>query len=217
MKRDHPAMIPRRLRVLFSEPSETTDFDAPAVDDEPAPPPPLDEVAFVAYGEDCILSGRTFLDADRLSDMLNGHDEYALIGVTVQRLDDGTPVQVDEVVVPRDELILVHASGPRGDAARRHRTQLQHVALKMGPYQVRGFLHALPGADPVAAMRRRKPMVPLTNVRIEFTFNGETREDRVETVIVNREQIDWVEVVEPDRVEFPVRSKPLSASRPKTT
>ena len=87
----------------------------------------------------------------------------------------------------------------------------------MGPYQVRGFLHALPGADPVAAMRRRKPMVPLTNVRIEFTFNGETREDRVETVIVNREQIDWVEVVEPDRVEFPVRSKPLSASRPKTT
>jgi len=114
-------------------------------------------------------------------------------------------------------LILVHASGPRGDAARRHRTQLQHVALKMGPYQVRGFLHALPGADPVAAMRRRKPMVPLTNVRIEFTFNGETREDRVETVIVNREQIDWVEVVEPDRVEFPVRSKPLSASRPKAT
>jgi hypothetical protein len=93
---------------------------------------------------------------------------------------------------------------------------LQHVALKMGPYKVRGFLHALPGADPVAAMRRRKPMVPLTNVRIEFTFNGVTREDRVETVIVNREQIDWVEVVEPDRVDFPVR-KPLSASRPKTT
>lgn len=210
-------MIPRRLRVLFSEPSETPDFDAPAIEDEPAGPPTLEEVAFVAYGEDCILSGRTVLDADRLSDMLNGHDEYALVGVTVQRLDDGTPIQVEEVVVPRDELVLVHASGPRGDAARRHRTQLQHVALKMGPYQVRGFLHALPGADPVAAMRRRKPMVPLTNVRIEFTLNGVPREDRVETVIVNREQIDWVEVVEPDRSDFPVRSKPLSASRPKTT
>jgi len=136
-------MIPRRLRVLFSEPTETPDFDAPAIDDEPTKEPTLEEVAFVAYGEDCLLSGRTVLDADRLSDMLNGHDEYALIGVTVQRLDDGTPLQVEEVIVPRDELVLVHASGPRGDANRRHRTMLQHVALKMGPYKVRGFLHAL--------------------------------------------------------------------------
>src|SRR4029077_6684039 len=128
------------------------------------------------------------LDADRLSDMLNGHDEYALIGVTVQRLDDGAPLHGEEVIVPRDELVLVHASGPRGDPDRRHRTMLQHVALKMGPYKVRGFLPSLPGPDPVDAMRRRRPMVPLTNVRIEFTFNGVTREDRVETVIVNREQ-----------------------------
>ena len=59
-----------------------------------------DEVEFVAYGEDCILSGRTVLDADRLSDMLNANDEYALVGVTVERLHDGTPLQVDEVVVP---------------------------------------------------------------------------------------------------------------------
>ena len=59
--------IPRRLRVAFSRP-----LAAEAGSDTP------DEVAFVAYGVDCILSGRTVLEADRLSDMLNAHDEYAL-------------------------------------------------------------------------------------------------------------------------------------------
>ena len=77
--------------------------------------PGTNDVAFVAYGEDCILSGRTLLDADRLTDMLNAHDEYALEGVTVERFDSGEPLEVAEIVVPRDEIILVHASGPRGD------------------------------------------------------------------------------------------------------
>jgi hypothetical protein len=73
----------------------------------------------------------------------------------------------------------------------------------MGPYKVRGFFHALPGADPVVAFRRRKAMVPLTDARIEYTFHGERRETRVDTVIVNREQIDWVEALLPSQVEFP--------------
>lgn len=201
--------IPRRLRLAFSK------ADVPPAEDDVASA--LAEVKFVAYGEDCILSGRTVLDADRLSDMLNANDEYALVGVTVERLVDGQPIQVDEVVVGRDELFLVHASGPRGDESRRTRTSPQHVALKMGPYQVRGFLHALPGTDPIAAMRRRKTMIPLTNVRIEFELGGVPREDRVETVILNREQIDWVEVVEPDRAEFPVRTRHLKTDQTKAS
>ena len=66
--------------------------------------------------------------------MLNDHDEYALIGVTVERFDGGPPMEVAELVVPRDELWLVHASGPRGNVERRHRTAQQHIAIKMGPY-----------------------------------------------------------------------------------
>ena len=160
-----------------------------------------------AYGEDCILSGRTVLDGDRLTDMLNENDEYALLGVMVERLDGGPPIEVAEVVVPRDELWLVHASRPRGNPERRHRTSQQHLAIKMGPYTVRGFYHALPGADPVAAIRRRKAMVPLTDARIEYAVAGEQREVRVDTVVVNRDLIEWVEVVEPDRIDFPVRAR----------
>jgi hypothetical protein len=201
--------IPRRLRVAFARPV--------AAEPESESVATPDEVAFVAYGEECILSGRTVLDADRLSDMLNAHDEYALLGVTVERLADGEPMVVDEVVVGRDELILVHATGPRGDEGRRHRTSLQHVAIKMGPYKVRGFLHALPGADPVASMRRHKSMVPLTTARIEFEMAGRVREDRVDTVILNREQIDWVEVVEPDRAEFPAGPTAKTETTPPKT
>jgi hypothetical protein len=186
--------LPRRLRLGFSNPRAADGQAAGA----------SDQVDFVAYGEDCILSGRAILDADRLSDMLNAHDEYLVTGLSVVRFDDETPFELDdEIAIPRDEIYLVHASGPRGDAARRYRTTPQHLAIKMGPYKVRGFFHALPGADPVEAIRRRKTMVPLTDARIEYTFHGERRETRVETVIVNREQIDWVEAVVPTQIEFP--------------
>jgi hypothetical protein len=186
--------LPRRLRLGFSSGGA----------DEALPAGATGQVDFVAYGADCILSGRAVLDADRLSDMLNNHDEYLVSGLSVERFDDETPFELDdEIAIPRDEVYLVHASGPRGDASRRHRTMPEHLAIKMGPYKVRGFFHAMPGADPVVAFRRRKAMVPLTDGRIEYTFHGERRETRVDTVIVNREQIDWVEAVLPTEVEFP--------------
>ena len=195
--------MPRRLRFGRSNVEESP---APATESQ-------DEVAFVAYGEDCILSGRAVLDADRLSDMLNDHDEYLVSGLVVERFDEIAPFALDdEIAVPRDEIFLVHASGPRGDASRRHRTAPQFLALKMGPYKVRGFFHALPGADPVVALRRRKAMVPLTDARIEYTIHDQRREITVDTVIVNREQVDWVEVILPGQVEFPEGPKQMVAS-----
>lgn len=186
-----------RFRLGFSPSEEPEALAAPAELENAG------EVGFVAYGEDCLLTGRTQLDSDRLSDMLNAHDEYVLFGVTVERFDGGETIEIDEITVPRDEIFLVHAQGPRGDAARRHRTAPQHLAIKMGPFEVRGYFHALPGADPVEAMRRRKTMVPLTDARIEYTFQGERRETKVDALIVNREQIDWVEAVMPTQVDFP--------------
>ena len=193
--------LPRRLRLGFGE------ADVPTGDIAQAP----DQLEFVAYGEDCILSGRAVLDSDRLTDMLNDHDEYAVSGLSVQRFDDPTPFELDdEIVVPRDEIILVQATGPRGDAARRHRTMPQFLALKMGPYKVRGYFHALPGADPVVAIRRRKTMVPLTDAKIEYAMHGSRREVKVDTVIVNRDQIDWVEIMLPNQVEFPEGPKTVT-------
>jgi hypothetical protein len=191
--------IPQRLRVAFTRADASAKKrQTPVTDDDGR-----GEVDFVAYAEDCLLFGRTILGAGRLSDMLNDHDEYVLAGVTVERFDGGEPMTVDEVVVGREEILLVHASGPRGDVDRRHRTSQHHMAMQLGQYQVRGFYHALPGSDPRAAIRRRRIMVPLTNVRIEYLIGGEARNVRVDTVILNRDHIDWLEAVEPDRSEFP--------------
>jgi len=199
--------IPRRLRLAFTGSTASAD-GSPDVSTTSA-----QEVDFVAYGLDCVLSGRTVLDGDRLTDMLNDHDEYALVNVMVDRFDGGLPISVPEVVVRRDDLWLVHATEPRGNSQRRHRTAQQHIAMSVGPYEVRGFYHALPGTDPATAIRRRKPMVPLTGARIEYTIAGEEREIEVDAVIVNRDQVEWIAEVEPDRFEFPVRPKRVVAHR----
>ena len=160
------------------------------------------EVDFVAYGEDCVLSGLLRMSADRLTDMLNEHDEYVLVDVLLERLVDGVGIEVKEVMVLRDDLLLVHATGPRGNVARRHRTRTYPVALQIGPYHIRGHLHASAGRDPIVQLRRRKTMVPLTDASIDYQ-SGTARHSRVVgTVVVNREQIDWIVPAEEDRSEL---------------
>ena len=192
--------IGRRLRVAFGV--------QPAVEDvagEPASPAlPLHPVVeFVAYGEDCLLSGHIRLAAERLSDMLNDHDEYELIDVLVERLDGAAGAEVREVLIPRDELILVHAAGPRGSQARRQRMRLHPIAMQLGPYHVRGYLHALPGTDPLLAISRRKPMVPLTDAWVELSIGGVSQRRQVGTIVVNREQIDWVSTADDEDLLLP--------------
>ena len=202
--------IGRNLRTALDRHDVATESASSA----PSDPVTEDgEIEFVAYALDCVLSGRLRMDDVRLSDMLNGQTEYVLHDVSVERLDGGEPMTVDEITVARDEVYMVHASGPRGDVSRRHRTAPQHVALNMGPYQVRGFFHALPGTDPATSIRRRKAMVPLTNARIEYEIATDHCEVRVDALIVNRELMDWLREVEPDRMEFPLAPQILVTQR----
>ncbi len=189
----------RRLRLAFRRP----DGEADRADPPTLAAAPLPEVEFVAYGEECLLSGRLRLDAERLTDMLNAHDEVQLVDVMVERLDGEPAVEVREVLVRRDELLLVHATGPRGSLARRQRTRQHPLAMQVGPYHIRGYFHALPGSDPVSSLRRRKTMVPLTDAWIEYTVGSIRQRRRVGAVVVNREQIDWVVPALDDEVEMP--------------
>lgn len=196
-----------RLRFVFGR-SAAADRRAKPPSD---PARSTQQVEFVAYGEDCVLSGVVRMAADRLTDMLNEHDEYLLVDVLVEGLAGDRVVEVTEVLARRDELFLVHAAGPRGNQDRRHRTRSHPVAIQMGPYHVRGYLHVLPGADPVQAIRRRLPMVPLTDAWIEFPLATGRQRRRVGTVVVNREQIDWIVPAIDDEIEMP--DLPLSAEK----
>ena len=188
-----------RLRVVFGR----TAAVEPAVEDGSRHDRLTREIEFVAYGEDCMLSGVVRMAADRLTDMLNEHDEYLLVNVLVEGLAGDRAMEVTEVLVRRDELLIVHAAGPRGNQGRRHRTRSHPVAIQLGPYHVRGYLHVLPGADPIQAIRRRKPMVPLTDAWIEFPADSGRQRLRLGTVMVNREQVDWIVPAVDDEVELP--------------
>lgn len=191
--------LPKRLRLVFHGPDR-----APAAQDATEHQPPLaPEVDFVAFAEDCRLFGRTRLDGDRLTDMLNAHDEFELVDVLVETLSGDKQVNTRRVVVNRDEVLVVLATGPRGDSGRRQRTRPHPVAIQIGPYLVRGYLHALPGADPITTARRRKPMIPLTDAWIQYQSNGTLQHERATTLVVNRELADWIQLAADEEVEFP--------------
>lgn len=190
----------RTLRLVFrpERGSERVQSDEALAGEKP-----LAQVEFVAYAADCLLSGYIELAADRLTDLLDQHEEFQLVDVFAQDLSATHGTQVANIVVGRDELLLIHAGGPRGDRGRRRRTRQHPVAIGIGPYQVRGYLHALPGSDPISSFRNRRPMVPLTDAWVEYVAGGTMQRRQVGTLIVNRQLVDWIVEAADEEVEMP--------------
>jgi hypothetical protein len=190
------------------EPAFTPDDladDAPVHDDRPI----TRETEFSAYTGDCRIFGFIQLGAERLTDALNDHDRHTIDSVLILALEDNRAVELTQLVVLRDELIVVRASGPRGNAARRTRTRPSPVAVRAGPYTIRGYLHPPPGGDALQHFRRRRSMVPLTEAWIEYEAAGVPSRARVGPVIVNRDHVDWIDrAKETDvRVDLPVEMR----------
>jgi hypothetical protein len=152
----------------------------------------LPEVDFVAYSTSERLSGRVRLDNGRLTDMLNAHQEFVLVDALAERLPDGGSMVVPEILVGRHELALVRVGGPRGNRALRIPTKTNRLVLRTGRYLVAGRLHSSVGQDPLAALRARDPMVPLTDASIMFRVGPDIVEEPGGTIVVNRDLVEWV-------------------------
>jgi hypothetical protein len=152
----------------------------------------LPEIDFVAYSTSERLSGRIRLNSARLTDMLNAHQEYVLVDALAERLPDGGSMVVPEILVGRHELALVRVGGPRGDRAKRVPTTTHRLVLRTGRYLVAGRLHSNAGEDPLAALRARDPMVPLTDAAIMFRVGPDIVEEPGGTIVVNRDLVEWV-------------------------
>ncbi len=160
----------------------------------------LPEIDFVAFAEDGRLSGRLRLDATRLSDMLNAHDEYLMEQVLAERIPSGEKLLVPRIVVRRQELLAVCATGPRGERELRTRTVIRGMSMEVGPYMISGDVHTLAGVDAVVNFRRRRPMVPLTNAEVRYATSRGPAAEYVETIVVNRDHVEWVQAAEPGGV-----------------
>jgi hypothetical protein len=155
-------------------------------------------VRFSAYASHHRIFGWVRLRSDRLTDLLNAHDELLLSDVEIENLVDGTRHCSDMIAVATRELVAVHAAGPRGDEALRRRTRAHAVAVRTGSYLIAGHLHAEPGTDPLQSMWRRPAMVPLTDAWLEYWSDGTPRRHGVGTIVVNREAADSIQLVSDD-------------------
>jgi len=198
------------LRLVFRRRPEGA--DSPASAEPPPSKPALPLVEFVAFSEDCRLSGYVELAASRLTDMLNAHETYDLVDVLITPLDERSPVEIRTLEVARDELIAVYLAGPRGDSGRRQRTRQFPLAFGIGSFLATGYVHALPGSDPVQWVRRRPPMIPLTDGWLEHPQGRGRARVRAGALVVNREQADWIAQVEDEQVELPELSLPTEKS-----
>lgn len=191
-------IIGRTLRLVFGPP--------PGIPPEPNDGLPAElhpEIEFSAYSEDSRIFGHLRLAGERLTDMLNTVDELVLIDVMVESLTDGLTFEVKELVISCDELLAVEASGPRGNPSRRVRVRPFPIGAKLGPYLVRGYVHVIPGTDPVTAVRHKRPFVPLTEATIEYHSAGSRIQRRSSTIMFNRELADWILPTVDQAIEYP--------------
>ena len=161
------------------------------------------QLNFIAYSGDCRLAGHVRLEHDRLSDLLNGDEDYLIREVVMESLADGHRVTLPELALRREELCAVEGLGPRGNRGRRIGTRLHRMQLQVGPYLVAGHLHALPGVDPLACVVRRGPFLALTDVTLAYGFAGESQLRDAAVILVNRELVSWIRPVASEALAFP--------------
>lgn len=179
-----------RLQLILERTAEEV-FEPDAVSDAPY-------VRFAAYVAKQRVFGWIRMHEDRLTDLLNAHEELQLVDVGLEILPHGRLGSIDEVVIHRRDLIAVQASGPRGDASLRRVTQPHPIAIRAGTYLIAGYLHTPPGVDPMADVWTRPVMFPVTDAAIEYWTGGKPVHQATGTIIVNRNAVDWIKVVSHD-------------------
>jgi hypothetical protein len=161
-------------------------------EDAPSGPPPLPVVGLTVYTGDSLAFGYLPLTAGRVTDLMNEHESFEFVDTYLESLEDRHGLSLHTIAIARDEILAVAVAGPRGDPARRTRTRPIPVELRIGPYDVRGNIHVVPGTDPLISFRSRRPMVPLTEATIEWETPDGRRIARWGTVVVNRLLTDWI-------------------------
>jgi hypothetical protein len=131
-----------------------------------------------AHGWRMIWLGVT---AARVSDAIN-----AEAADLVPRLEDGTPVDLDDV------LMLIPPDHPAGDPSRRLHRPVHPLWVRIGECSVVGLLHLPPGSVGSAyLLRRSHQFFVLTNAKITRSVSeSDGREERqVPVLLVNLHQV----------------------------
>ncbi len=146
----------------------------------------------VAWAGDCRVKGEVDLGEGRLSDRVNEGDLLTFYSATLEALEDGHEVVVDELEVERRELHLIEVEGRQGDPNRRLRTITEPVRLEIGPFRVTGNLHRSPASQPMAALSMRHRFFPVTEAYLDL-LDGSRPTRSLAVLLVNRELVGKTE------------------------
>lgn len=179
---------PARRPTLILERSPEAPFEPESVVDAPL-------ISFDAFSTDQRIFGWVRLSADRLTDLLNAHEEIALDNAKVEQLSNPGVAWIDSMAITRQQLIAVRAGGPHGDPAKRQRTRLHRLDVRAGSYRMGGNLHARPGVAPLTEIRDRPTMIPLSSAWLEYWLDGRRVSQWVGTILFNRDRAESIDVV----------------------
>ena len=160
-------------------------------------------IPFVGYAQGRRFIGYVECEGERLTDLLNRSDSVVIREAFVESFEDETVTNMGDGELDRSILYAIESSGGRGEGARRIHTVRHRLQVQLGPYTALGLLHALPGQMPLPYLHARGPMIPLSAVTLGFTSRGAMVLKDVETLIVNRDKLDWVRASEDDAAAFP--------------
>lgn len=149
-------------------------------------------IDFSAYADDYTAEGTLELADDRLSDLLENADELEIENVVIRALDDGRMHALPSAVVPRHDLCLVMATGPRGRRDRRIRTRAYPMRAESGPYVVIGYFQGPITADPLIIAMRRE-VIALSPATVTCTIAGEATQIAHDAVLLIRAKLSLFE------------------------
>jgi hypothetical protein len=136
-----------------------------------------------------------------------------VLNLSCRALDDGRVVEALFAPVLRDDLCLVLAGEPRGRDDMRIWTRQFAVVANVGPYVVRGYVHAPPTIDPLKLPERRT-IVALTSGTVTYADAGTDVELQADTVLLNSARIERFESATTEELEREDVAPPESRARP---
>jgi hypothetical protein len=150
----------------------------------------LPVIEFTAFTATSRITGRFLLTGDRLTDVLNdAHAPLVISEATLVDLESLDSQSRDRLVISRDDLLVVRATGPTGAPGRRYRTSVHAVSVTIGPYHIEGLIHAGPGAHPILGIYHRRPMIPLTSAVLSYECAGRRIEEVQGSFVIHRDRI----------------------------
>ena len=159
----------------------------------PSAPGPIQPVtvSLIAYEPEGILRGAIELRHDRTSHMLEEGDPLPVFYAARERHSDGSITHMGRLEVPQRELVIVLATGPDLDLARRPLAQARCVRITVAGYSVTGRVLVPPGREPGPASADRG-WLAVTEVLLRYHARGAERAHLHEAVLVNGSLVESI-------------------------